>query len=142
MVDQVSQQPYITFNNGQKLPQVGLGTFLSDNKVEAIIKKAILEDGYRHIDTASIYKNEEFIGNALQEVFATGPLKREDIYITTKLFANEYEDVEGALRASLAKLQTDYVDLYLVHWIRPFMTEDPETKAITVGRTPMHKIWA
>jgi diketogulonate reductase-like aldo/keto reductase len=80
-----SDQPYVTLLNGNKIPQIGLGSFLStEGDVYPIIKSAILEHGYRHIDTASSYKNEEAIGRALQDCFAAG-IKREEVFITTKL---------------------------------------------------------
>ncbi len=115
---------------------------MADASIEGVVKKAILEDGYRHIDTAAAYKNEQFIGNALKEVLDSGKVTREELFITTKIWQNEYEDVEGAVRNSLKKLQIDYLDLYLVHWMKPDLSEDPETKAITVKRTPIHKLWA
>ncbi len=75
-------------------------------------------------------------------MFETGTVKREDVFITTKIPSSEFENVEATLRASLAKLKLEYVDLYLVHAVTPFLTEDPETKAITVKRTPFYKTWA
>lgn len=77
-----------------------------------------MEHGYRHIDTATCYNNEEAIGKALQECFAQG-IKREEIWVTTKLWQDDKDNVEAALRLSLKKLQLDYVDLYLVHWMIP-----------------------
>jgi 2,5-diketo-D-gluconate reductase A len=126
--------------NGTKVPQVGLGTFLSsEGEVETVVKSAILDHGYRHIDTASLYKNEEAIGRALKECIATGAVTREELFVTTKLYQNEKDDVEGALRDSLAKLQLEYVDLYLVHWMLPKFT--PGEPPI-IHDTPMHKVWA
>ena len=76
----------MTLNNGAKIPQIGLGTFLSsEGDIQSVVKTAILDHGYRHIDTASLYKNEEAIGEALQECFQAG-IKREDIFVTTKLY--------------------------------------------------------
>jgi alcohol dehydrogenase (NADP+) len=115
-----AEQPYTTFNNGVKFPTIGLGTFTStEGDCKAVVMDAILNKGYRHIDTASMYKNEDAIGEALQEVFATGKVKREEVFITTKLWQDDKEDVEGALRRSLAKLKLDYLDLYLIHWMIP-----------------------
>jgi diketogulonate reductase-like aldo/keto reductase len=76
---------------------------------------AIMTAGYTHIDTAMIYKNEEVVGEALAECFQKGK-KREDIFVTTKLWHSQYADVEGAMRESLKKLGLDFVDLYLIHW--------------------------
>jgi diketogulonate reductase-like aldo/keto reductase len=77
-----------------------------------------LKNGYRLIDTAWAYKNEAEIGQVLQEFFKSGELKREDIFVTTKLFAcfNREQDVEAQIRNSLKALQLDYVDLYLIHF--------------------------
>lgn len=122
------------------MPQIGLGTFNDESsKLEEVVKSAILEHGYRHIDTASLYGNEEQIGNALEHVFAQG-VKREDIFITTKIWQAERDDVEGALRRSLSKLKVDYVDLYLLHWMAPKMDWEDEKQPIK--NTPTHKVWA
>ena len=66
---------------------------------------------YRHIDTAKLYKSEHIVGEALKECFEKG-VKREDLFITTKLWRTDFNDVEGALKESLEKLQLDYVDMY------------------------------
>ena len=93
--------PYITLNDGNKMPQIGLGTFLSkEGDIDAVLKSAILEHGYRHIDTAKIYGNEEAIGRVLKECMEQG-IKREELFIVTKLWNSDKEDVEGALRGSL-----------------------------------------
>ena len=99
-----------------------------------MVKAAILEHGYRHIDTASIYKNEEAIGRAIQECFAQG-IKREELWITTKLFQEEKDEVEVAVRRSLKKLQLEYIDLYLIHWMMPKIEKGE------ILSTPLHKIW-
>ena len=95
-----SKQPYVTLNNGTRIPSIGLGSFLSDEgDIEPVIVAAILEHGYRHIDTASFYKNEEAIGRALTQVFANSTtITRNEVYITTKLHYQEKDDVEGAVR--------------------------------------------
>ena len=78
--------PYVTFVNGNKFPAIGLGTFLStEGDCVTVVREAIVNHGYRGIDTASLYGNEEAIGEALQEAFATG-IRREDVFITTKLW--------------------------------------------------------
>jgi diketogulonate reductase-like aldo/keto reductase len=135
----ISLQPYVTLNNGIRMPQIGLGTFLSSEAdVYPIVKSAILEYGYRHIDTAMFYNNEEAIGTALQECFAQG-IKREDIFITTKLHYSEKNDVESAFKRSLQKLKLDYIDLYLIHWPIPkLIVADLETPFLN---TPIHKVW-
>ena len=94
------------------MPKVGLGTFTMSEKERdvAVLKKAILEDGYRHIDTATLYENEELIGETLEEIFKGDQVKREDLFITTKLWVNETDDPAGALKKSLERLKLDYVD--------------------------------
>ncbi len=96
-----------------KIPKLGLGTFLMYEETTEMVKKA-LEVGYRHIDTAQIYQNEELVGKALKET----NLKREEYFITTKLWATKltYEEVIKELDISLEKLGLEYVDLYLLHW--------------------------
>lgn len=103
---------------GLKMPIVGFGTWQSkDDELEAALEAA-LEAGYRHIDTAYIYENEAVIGRVLQRWLTTGKVKREELFITTKLpfFRVKPELVEETLKESLASLQLDYVDLYLVHF--------------------------
>ena len=96
---EAADQPYTTFNNGVKFPKIGLGSYsLSEGDCKSVVLDAILNKNYRHIDTASFYKNEDVIGDALQEVFASGKIKREEIFITTKLWHEDKDDVEKGLR--------------------------------------------
>ena len=114
-MESVGDQPYVELNNGVKMPQIGLGTFTIKSEAErSVFKAAIMEVGYRHLDTASFYENEAIIGEVLKECFAEG-LKREDIFITTKLFPSQFEDPLAAFNTSLQKLQLDYIDQYLIH---------------------------
>ena len=85
------------------------------------------------------YNNEEAIGNALVKVFNNTSITRDDLFITTKLWGDEKEDVEGAVKKSLAKLQIDYLDLYLVHWPVAFKV-DENGKPVPV-KIPNHKTW-
>ena len=114
--------PVIYLSDGGKIPIIGLGTFGSDSvepeTVAATIRKAILA-GYRHIDCASVYGNEANIGRTLNELFKSGIIKREDLWITSKVWNDMHNDVEASLRKSLADLQLDYLDLYLIHWPVP-----------------------
>lgn len=113
-------QKTITLNNGVKIPQFGLGTYLMvDSK--SIYNSVIcaLQNGYRHIDTAEYYKNEEIIGNAIKDFLAENPeVKREDLFITSKIWNDnhEYELTKDALRGILTRLKLDYLDLCLIHW--------------------------
>jgi diketogulonate reductase-like aldo/keto reductase len=105
----------VILNNGVEMPWFGLGVFLSRDgeEVENAVKIA-LQNGYRHIDTAAIYKNERGVGNAVK---ASG-IPREEIFITSKVWNTDqgYKTTLDAFEKSLEKLQTDYLDLYLVHW--------------------------
>ena len=93
---------------------------------------AVMKADFVKIDTASYYQNEEVVGDALKECFAKGK-KREEIYVATKIWHNEYNDIEGAMRRSLKKLQLDSVDLYYLHWPAGFYAE---------CKKPVHVIWA
>ena len=107
--------PEFTLNNGVKVPAIGLGTFLTENGDEAArcVREAI-EVGYRSIDTAMVYFNEEGVGKGIREC----GLPREQIYLTTKLWNNAhgYEQTLRAFDESLKRLGLDYVDEYLMHW--------------------------
>ncbi|XP_055845513.1 aldo-keto reductase family 1 member B1-like [Episyrphus balteatus] len=110
--------PLITQNNGTKIPALGLGTYTSlGGDCERAVRDAI-DAGYRHIDTAYFYENEEEVGRAVRDKIAEGVIKREDIYIVTKLWCHFHdpEKVEYACRKSLKNFGLDYVDLYLMHW--------------------------
>ena len=104
-----------TLNNGITMPWLGFGVYQIDegDQVEAAVKYA-LETGYRSIDTAAVYKNEIGVGKAIQE----SGIPRKDIFLTTKVWNDDLRKKRTlqAFEESLEKLQTDYVDLYLVHW--------------------------
>lgn len=109
----------IKFYNGHTMPKVGLGTFRVENNDDCTkaVKYAI-ENGYRSIDTAKVYGNEEKVGQGIKEGLETAGLKREDLFITSKLWLEDYgrENVEQAYENSLKRLDLDYLDLYLMHW--------------------------
>ncbi|KAG6653403.1 NADP-dependent D-sorbitol-6-phosphate dehydrogenase-like [Carya illinoinensis] len=106
----------ITLNNGFKMPMVGLGVWrIEDKEMRDLVINAI-KIGYRHFDCAADYKNEAEVGEALAEAFRTGLVKREDLFITTKLWNSDHGHVVEACKDSLKKLQLDYLDLYLVHF--------------------------
>uniref|UniRef100_A0A1A9ZC61 NADP-dependent oxidoreductase domain-containing protein n=1 Tax=Glossina pallidipes TaxID=7398 RepID=A0A1A9ZC61_GLOPL len=115
--DDISPVPCITMNNGCKMPALGLGTWgvQSDEWVN-IVKRAI-DCGYRHIDTALLYRNEKQIGQAIKEKIKEKVIKREDIFLVTKLW-NTFHDPENVMcgcKKSLTNLGLDYVDMYLMH---------------------------
>ncbi|KAK8808467.1 hypothetical protein WA158_008368 [Blastocystis sp. Blastoise] len=114
--------PYIKLSSGYEIPSYGLGTYLSEpNKVHDAVIEAI-KLGYRHFDCAAVYGNEVELGSAIKEAIECGLIKREDVFITTKLWCNDFapEHVSKAFAQSKKNLQLDYIDLYLVHW--PFET--------------------
>ncbi|KAJ8711141.1 hypothetical protein PYW07_008383 [Mythimna separata] len=110
--------PTKQLNDGNNIPILGLGTFGFGDipKIRQAINWAV-EAGYRHIDTAALYANEEEIGKGISDVLKKGLVRREDLFITTKLWNDKHakDQVVPALRDSLAKLGLQYVDLYLIH---------------------------
>ncbi|MFF7801068.1 aldo/keto reductase [Streptomyces olivaceus] len=112
-----SKVPPITLNNGVEMPQLGFGVWqVPDDEAQTAVAQA-LEAGYRSIDTAAIYGNEEGTGRAI----AASGLAREDLFVTTKLWNSDqgYDSTLQAFDTSLAKLGLDYLDLYLIHWPMP-----------------------
>ena len=109
--------PTITLNDGVEIPQLGYGVFLVPaDDAERAVSEA-LEIGYRHIDTAAVYRNEEGVGAAI----AKSGIPRDDLFITTKLWNDRHDgdEPDRAIEESLTKLALDHVDLYLVHWPTP-----------------------
>ncbi|PYH99068.1 aldo/keto reductase family protein [Aspergillus ellipticus CBS 707.79] len=124
-----------TLSNGVKIPGVGFGTFASEgSKGETYRAVTVaLETGYRHLDCAWFYLNEDEVGDAVKDFLKTNPsVKREDIFITTKVWNHLHrpEDLVWSVENSLKKLQLDYIDLYLIHWPIASEKETQETPKI------------
>jgi diketogulonate reductase-like aldo/keto reductase len=112
------------------LPAVGFGTLIPDPLVTRQAVKTALEVGFRHFDCAERYRNEEAVGDAMQELFKVAAIKREDVFVTTKLWNTNHrsERVRPAFDASRRRLQIDYVDCYVIHTpfaFRPGDEQDP-----------------
>jgi diketogulonate reductase-like aldo/keto reductase len=115
--------PHRTLYTGARMPAIGLGTFGSDSVTADEIAAAVQDAaavGYRHFDCASVYSNEHRIGSAFRQILRSG-VRREDLWVTSKLWNDKHSeaDVIPSFRQSLADLQLDYLDTYLIHWPFP-----------------------
>ncbi|MDR2662205.1 MAG: aldo/keto reductase, partial [Treponema sp.] len=139
--------PCFTLCTGQKIPCIGMGTFGSDrygpDEIAAAVAGAI-RSGYRLFDCASVYGNEKEIGAVFEEAFATGLVKREELFITSKVWNDMHGrgDVLLSLAKTLRDLGLDYVDAYFVHWPFPNYhapgcdgdSRNPDSKPFSVDR--------
>ena len=128
--EQLYQHRFPLNNGSGEIPALGFGTSLSDRNQTRNAVKTAVEVGFRHLDAAERYRNEAEVGAALKELFADGTVRREDLFVTTKLWNNNHrpERVKPALQASLNRLGLDAVDLYLVHTpfaFKPGDDQDP-----------------
>ncbi|KAG6465294.1 hypothetical protein O3G_MSEX015059 [Manduca sexta] len=127
----VAEAPTVKLSNGKEMPIVGLGTYArsADPGQYSQAVESAIEIGYRNIDTASSYNNEEEVGEGINNMIKKGVVTREQLFITTKLWNDRHRqsDVVPALKESLAKLNLSYVDLYLIHW--PFSVNDKGEEA-------------
>ena len=119
----------IPLNNGSgAIPALGFGTLIPDPIATRVATKAALEAGFRQLDASERYRNEKEVGEAIQDVFKAGKIKREEVFIATKVWNNNHrpERVKPAFEASLKRLQLDYVDLYLIHTPFAFQPGDEQ----------------
>ncbi len=143
----MSKTPTVSLRDGSRMPALGLGTWKSTPGEVYEAVRVALEVGYRHIDCAAIYQNEAEVGRALGEAFAAGVVKREELWITSKLWndAHRPEHVGPALEQTLRDLGLEYLDLYLVHWPIAFQhgvvfPSKPEEYA-TLAEVPLERTW-
>jgi diketogulonate reductase-like aldo/keto reductase len=118
------------------IPAIGFGTLIPDPGVTKQATRAALEVGYRHLDCAERYRNEEAVGDALRDAFEAGTLQRHDVFVTTKLWNTNHlpERVKPAFEASLRRLQIDYADCYLIHTPFAFQPGDEQDPRDTDGQ--------
>jgi 2,5-diketo-D-gluconate reductase A len=129
--------PSVQLNNGQSIPQLGLGVYKLGNDVAADLLQGAFEAGYRRIDTAAFYGNEEAVGQAIRN----SSLPREEIFVTTKIWNEDHGSTRAAeaIDESLARLNIGYLDMLLIHWPKPHLDLYVETwqaleKAVTAGK--------
>ena len=140
----------IPMNNGRSIPALGFGTLIPDPGDTLRATRAALEAGFRNFDCSERYRNEEVVGEAIADVTREGRVRRDDLFIATKLWNNNHrpERVKPALEASLRKLRLDYVDLYLMHTpfaFRPGDDQDPRDengKTIYDSGVSLPETWA
>ncbi len=138
---------HLTFENNDNMPAIGLGTWKSSpGEVYKAVRKAV-ELGYRHFDCAHLYGNEAEIGQALSDVLKNNEVKREDLWITSKLWNNRHrpEQVLPAFNVTLKNLCLDYLDLYLIHWPVAIVDEvdfpSSGAELVSLNDIPLSKTW-
>lgn len=138
---------FLSLSNNTKMPLIGLGTWKTPkDTAKQIVKEAVLNLNYRHIDCAERYGNEPEIGQVFTEIYQESNLKRSDLFITSKVWNNHHkaDQVVAACKNSLKNLKTDYLDLYLIHW--NIATQDEENLTDKNGMiiptyVPLQETW-
>ena len=133
----MSNLPKFFESQKAKVPSIGLGTAYINTDIAELVYSSI-KDGTRLIDTAAVYGSEEGVGKGVAKAINEGIVKREDLFITTKLSKYEMSEPETCIKRSLQKLNMNYIDLYLIHWPKFF---DYDKKGNKVNLMPLHKIW-
>ena len=138
---------YLIFKNNDKMPVLGLGTWKSaKGEVYEVVRKA-LEIGHRHFDCAFFYGNETEIGQAIADAIKNGEVKREDLWITSKLWNNRHrkEHIQAAFEITLRDLGLDYLDLYLIHWAVALQYDvnyaQKGSDLISLSEIPLSETW-
>ncbi len=110
-------EQYFVLQNGVKMPRIGYGTYKCTDGSDGQIVRMALEAGYRLLDTAAVYENEEYVGKAVRE----NGIPRKEIFLTSKVWKTNlgYEKTKKSFEESLERLQTEYLDLFLLHWPKP-----------------------
>lgn len=140
----VSKVPQITLPTGDKVPCIGMGTFGSDRFSSEEVSNAVagaIRAGYRMFDCAACYGNEHEIGEVFHQAMEEGVVKREELFIMTKVWNDMHREVEKSCRKSIADLQCDYIDLFYIHWPFPnyhaphcdVSSRNPDSKPFSVA---------
>lgn len=132
---------YLKLNTEAQMPIIGLGTWKSKSGETYQAVRWAIKLGYKHIDCASAYGNEAEVGQAISDAIKEGDIKREDLFVTSKLWNDSHlpADVIPALEKSLRDLQLEYLDLYLIHW--PVASKKDSEEPVSLSEIPLEMTW-